>query len=297
MQAELPCGSAASLFERDDVPLPHDLVQAGTSPVVAVAVQPSHPSNAVVVQTRRSSGPAEILRALREAVPFGGGTQSYRAVLPRLEEGRRLDYRVELMRAGQRLAMLPADGSWLTVIGGPAAAPAVQPDTAPACCPGTQRWEYELEFLGALTLDLRAEVIGEVPEGYRINFFAEGGSFVGPRIDARIRPAGGDWMCIRRDGVGVLDVRLTFETSDGGLILDRAGGVFDLGPDGYAKVAAGQLTGSPPVYAHATWSTAHPNWAWLNRCQGFGIGRVALEQLQVQADIYIPQVGERLSNA
>lgn len=296
MQARFPFGEAASLVEQLDLPLPQDLVPAGSQSVVAVAAQPSHPSNAVLVRTRPSGEPSQTLRAIPDAAAFEGAMQSYRAILPPLEEGRRLDYRVELMRAGQRLATLPADGSWLTVVGGPAT-PAVQPAAELASGPGAQRWGYELQFFAALTLDLRAEVIGEVPEGYRINFLAEGGSFVGPRIDAKIRPEGGDWMCIRRDGVGILDVRLTFETSDGALILDRAGGVFDLGPEGYAKVAAGQLQGSPPVYVHAAWSTAHPNWTWLNRCQGFGIGRVELEQLQVQADVYIPQVGERLTNA
>jgi uncharacterized protein DUF3237 len=246
---------------------------------------------------RRAGGAAQYVRAMAEAAPHQHAAQWYRALLPPLEEGRCLDYRVELLRAGQRLATLPADGSWLTLTGGPAPAPPAQPATAPPSSPGTQRWGYDLEFFAALTLNLRAEVIGEVPEGYRINFFAEGGSFAGPRVDATIRPEGGDWMCIRRDGIGVLEVRLTFETSDGALILDRAGGVFDLGPNGYAEVAAGQLKGSPPVYAHATWSTSHPNWTWLNRCQGFGIGRVALEQLQVQADIYIPRVLDRLSDA
>jgi hypothetical protein len=289
-------GKAPSLLERIDRPLPIAGIPAGTPPVIAVGAQPWHPSNAVLVQMQREGGPAQYVRAVAEAFPFQEGAQWFRAVLPFLEEGRRLDYRVELMRAGQRLAALPADGSWLTVIGGPAA-PAVQSATGPPPCPGRQRWGYDLHFLAALTLDLRAEVIGEVPEGYRINFFAEGGSLVGPRIDAKIRPEGGDWMCIRRDGVGVLDARLTFETSAGALISYRAGGVFDLGPDGYAKAAAGELTGSPPVYAHVAWSTAHPDWAWLNRWQGFGIGRVALEQLQVQADIYIPHVGERLRNA
>ena len=123
---------------------------------------------------------------------------------------------------------------------------------------------------------------------------------VEPRDRSRLmvvrRREGGDWMTIRRDGIGVLDVRLTWETPDGALILDRAGGVFDLGPDGYAKVAAGQFTGTPPVYVTSTWSTAHPNWQWLNRRQGFGVGRVVLEELQVQADVYLPQVLDRLTD-
>lgn len=296
MRAVFPFGEAASLRERVDLPLPRDLVPPGSATVVGVAAQPPHPSNSVVIRTRPSSGLPQCLRAVREPTPLEEATQWFQAVLPPLADGRRLDYRVELMRAGQRLAMLPADGSWLTVVGGPASAPAAQRASAPAWEGGTQQWVYELRFFASLTLDLQAEVIGEVPEGFRINFLAEAGSLVGARIDAKIRAGGGDWMCIRRDGVGVLDARLTFETPAGALIFYRAGGVFDLGPDGYANVAAGQLHGFPPVYAHTTWSTAHPDWAWLNRCQGFAIGRVALEQLQVQADVYLPHVGERLGD-
>jgi hypothetical protein len=294
MQAPLWLSEVASLIERNDVPLPHSAVPAGTVPVVAVDARPWHPSNTVRVLIRRGSGVVEDVRATAEAAALPT-SQWFRAVLPALDEGRRLDYRVELMRAGQRLATLPADGSWITVVGGPRERPAAEP---PRRKPeGVQRWSYQLQFFAALTINLRPEILGETPEGYRINFFVDSGRVVGPRIDATVHRDGGDWMCIRRDGIGVIDVRTTYETSDGALILDRAGGVFDLGPDGHAKVAAGQFSGWPPFYATPTFMTAHPNWTWLNRLQGFGIGRVDMEHLQVQCDIYIPQVGERLSDA
>jgi hypothetical protein len=284
------------------MPLPTGVVPAGVAPVVAVATAPRHPGNAVLLLMRRGGGPAQVVRAVPEAAPFQEGAQWFRSSLPTLEEGHGVDYRVELVRAGQLLATLPADGSWLTVTGDPAPPPLsgqpcpTQPAGAPSSA-GVPRWAYDLEFFAALTINLRPEELGETPDGYRINFFVESGCVVGPRIDAVVRRDGGDWMCIRRDGIGVLDVRTTYETADGALILDRAGGVFDLGPDGYAKVAAGQLTGTPPFYATPTFMTAHPNWQWLNRLQGFGVGRVVLEELQVQCDIYIPQVLGRLDDA
>jgi hypothetical protein len=291
---------AASLVQRADLPLPGGMVPSGTAPVVAVGVQPHHPANAVLVEMRREGGPGEYLRVLREVV--AAGAQWFRAVLPPLEEGRSVDYRVELVRAGELLAALPADGSWLTVTGQPRPPPTTtqpRPTESAMVLPseGVPRWAYNLDFFAALTINLRPENLGETPDGYRINFLVESGRVVGPRIDAIVRPDGGDWMCIRRDGIGVLDVRTTYETSDGALILDRAGGVFDLGPDGYAKVAAGQLRGAPEFYATPTLMTAHPRWLWLNRLQGFGIGRVVLEKLQVQCDIYIPKVLGRLDDA
>jgi hypothetical protein len=274
------------------LPLPQGAVPAGTEPVVAVAAVPSNPSNTVQVEMRRDGGRPHVVRALPEATPWQEGSQWFRAALPILDMGRRIDYRLELTRAGQRLATLPADGSWLTVTGDPAPPP--RPAEPAAASEGVPRWGYELSFLAALTINLRAEVIGETPDGWRCNFFVVDGHVIGPRMNAVLRSEGGDWMCVRRDGIGLLNVRITYELSGGGLILEQCGGVFDLGPQGYADVVAGRFTGTPPLYATPTWSTAHPDWTWLNRCQGFEFGRVDMQRLQVQGDIYLPQVLGRL---
>jgi hypothetical protein len=229
------------------------------------------------------------------------GRQWYLAALPAVDEGRHVDYRIELIRAGQRLATLPTDGSWLTVTGQRRPVPSsveqlrVQPAPAPSSA-AAPFWTYNLTFFATLTAQLRPEVIGETPEGHRINFFIQSGRVVGSRIDAMIRPDGGDWICVRSDGIARPDVHITLEMADGALVLYRAGGVCDLGSDGYATIAAGQFVGCAPYYATPTFLTAHPNWKWLNRCQGVGIGRVVLEDLRVECDIYLPQVLERRSD-
>jgi hypothetical protein len=281
--------------------MPQGVVPAGTTPVVAMAAAPSHPCNVVQILMRREAGAPCLVHARPEATHSVDGQQWFRARLPTVNRGRRVDYRVELSRFGRCLASLPLDGSWLSVIGDAAPNPPsctpspARPNGAPLSA-GIPLWSYHLEFLAAMTLNLRSEIIGKTPEGYRIDLLAEGGRVVGPNLNAVVRPEGGDWMCVRRDGIGVMDVRLTWETADGGLILEEAGGVLDLGRDGYAKAVAGQFTGCPPLYATVTWATAHPDWQWLNRCQGFGIGRVLMEKLQVQCDFYIPRVLERLND-
>jgi hypothetical protein len=229
---------------------------------------------------------------------FGDPVQWFRAVLPELARGACDEYRVELSRAGRSVATLPVDGSWCSVIGvdaTPAPETAHPPMVNDSGWPSQPRFGYELEFFAALTVNLRADVVGATPEGYRINFFFLDGRVVGPGINSVVDPEGGDWMCIRPDGIGAVHITISFRTSDGALILEHAGGVFDLGPDGYAKAAAGDFTGSPPLYATPTWSTSHPRWQWLNRCQGFGMGRVVLEKLQVQCDVYLPHVGDRIA--
>ena len=246
-----------------------------------------------------------MLRASREIGSVRDSVQWFRSALQEIRAGGHDEYRVELRRAGRCLASLPADGSWYTVIGAaaeraPESAPAVDlavsaPDRG-SSWPSQPRFGYQLDFFAALTVNLRAEIIGPTPEGYRANFFVKDGYVSGPRIQAEVLPDGGDWMHVRPDGIGSAHIRITWRTRDGALILDQATGVFDLGPNGYAKIAAGDFTGSPPLHVAATWSTADPEWQWLNRCQGIGIGRVVMETLQVQCDIYLPRVGDRISH-
>ena len=294
--ADSPLGS---LLERPNLPLPAGDILSGIAPALMVGTPTAHPADVVEVFLRRDGLSSRVVRAIREPGFREDPTQWFRALLPPLQTGAREDYRVEWTRAGRRIAMLPADGSWLSLLGvdgRPETSPAPATRVHPALGAGQPRFGYDLEFFAALTVNLRAEVIGATPDGYRANFFIKDGCVVGPRIEAEVLPEGGDWMHIRPDGVGMANIKITWRTRDGALILDQATGVFDLGPDGYAKVAAGDFTGSPPLLVTAHWSTADSKWQWLNRCHGIGIGRVSLETLQVQVDIYIPRVGDRIGS-
>ena len=234
-----------------------------------------------------------MIRALRDSTSAGDPTQWFRAQLPALEPDREAEYRVEWLRAGRRIATLPADGSWYRLLG-VAETPSPQSATPPAAnhggWPSQPRFGYKLEFFAALTVNLEAEPIGVTPEGYRINFYIRDGRVIGPGINAVVAPEGGDWMCIRTDGIGEVNIKITYRNDDGAAILEQAGGIFDTGPDGYEQVVAGTLQGAPAFYATPTWATAHPAWTWLNRRQGIGVGRVVMDKLQVQCDIYLPTV-------
>jgi hypothetical protein len=273
---------AASLVERADQPLPSGMVNTAQSPVVSVGAQPAGPGNTVLVAMRRDGGPAQFVRVVPEAA--SGEAQWFRALLPTVEQGRSLDYRVELVRAGELLATLPVDGSWLTV-------------TGEGQAEETPYWAYDLQYIGSVTVAFRQEIIGPTPDGYHVNFFIEGGRVVGPRIEAVIRPEGADWLWIRRDGIAAIDVRATWETPDGALISYRSGGVIELGPDGYTQVVAGQLTGNPPFCCTITLLTTHPRYEWVNRLQLLGFGRVDLDRLDIRYDVYTPEVKDRHRHA
>jgi len=148
--------------------------------------------------------------------------------------------------------------------------------------------DHELEHICSYTASLASppEVIGPVPEGIRVNFYATGGKLSGPRIRGKVRPVGGDWFTVRKDGVGYLDVRATFETDDGALILVTYQGISDLGEDGYDKFLRGELPAVVRIKVAPRFVTSHPGYLWLNRLFCVGIGEYHSATNAVKYDVY-----------
>ena len=148
--------------------------------------------------------------------------------------------------------------------------------------------ECKLEYLFSFSFGLKLppEAIGPVPEGARANFYLAGGPIEGPRLNGKVLPVGADYLLIRRDGVGLLDVRATFETQDGALIYAPYSGTIDAGPDGYERFLANDLPTKMPVRNAPRFQTAHPDYLWLNRLQCFGVGECDLEANRVSYDVY-----------
>lgn len=148
--------------------------------------------------------------------------------------------------------------------------------------------EYSLDLLFTYSASLSAppEMIGAVPGGARVNFYVTGGLVEGPKLRGCLRPVGGDWMTVREDGVGILDVRATLETHDGALIDLAYQGVGDLGADGHAALLAGRLPPRLSLRTAPRVLTAHPDYVWLNRLQLIGIGEANLETFEVTYDVY-----------
>lgn len=148
--------------------------------------------------------------------------------------------------------------------------------------------EYRLEHIMSYKITVTfPEIIGPTPDGLRLNFYVTSGEITGPRVSGHVHPAGGDWMLVRPDGVGIIDIRATLETDDGALIYAVIGGTFDFGENGYQHILNG---GQPSMGAHfRTWPrfhTAHPDYLWLNRMHCLGIGAAFTEELRHENDIY-----------
>jgi hypothetical protein len=150
------------------------------------------------------------------------------------------------------------------------------------------RFECRLEHLFnvAVQLEKDLEIIAPLPEGIRINAYISGGHIEGPRLRGKIRPVGGDWITLRRDGIGEMEVRATAETEDGALIHVAYGGVIDFGEDGYEKALSGETPERLPIRAAPRYRTPDPRYAWLNRLQLIAIGEVNLLDSEVRIDIY-----------
>jgi hypothetical protein len=71
-------------------------------------------------------------------------------------------------------------------------------------------FEYKMDHIMSYNATLaEPEIIGEVPEGLRANFYVTGGTISGPKVFGKFRLAGGDWLLLRRDGVAILDIKAT----------------------------------------------------------------------------------------
>ena len=154
---------------------------------------------------------------------------------------------------------------------------------------GKYGFEYEMEYVTSYIATLsEPEVIGPVAEGLRLNVYVTGGTVDGPKMKGKILPVGADWLTIRTDGVGVLDVRATVLTDDGALVYIYYKGVMDLGPDGYKNF----LEGAPPppegivLRTNPWFQTVHPDYLWMTRGLFVEVGKAYLDRGEVCYDIY-----------
>lgn len=148
--------------------------------------------------------------------------------------------------------------------------------------------DYSLEHVLSFTGigEAAPEAIGALPEGIRVTFYNAGGEVTGPRIRGKLRPVGGDWLTVRKDGVALVDARVTFETHDGALVLVTYGGLIDFGPDGYAGFAKGEIPAVARLRTTPRFSTAHPDYVWLNRLHCLGIGEFRAATRTASYDVY-----------
>jgi len=125
----------------------------------------------------------------------------------------------------------------------------------------------ELEALGTMVVDVAPSLpVGIGPAGDRSVGAITAVTLSGERLRAtQASPAAADWL-VRTGAVGVIDARVLLRTDDDALIYLQYGGRLDL-----SDPASGMW-----AYVALTFETGDPCYAWLNKVQGVGKGRLSM---------------------
>jgi hypothetical protein len=147
-----------------------------------------------------------------------------------------------------------------------------------------------LTFLCELSATLeRFDDFGETPQGHRLMAVVGQGSgtISGDRVRGQVLPgSGGDWLLLRPDGAGQLDVRITIKTDDEALIYMRYEGI--AAGDALPRVLGGEPVSPADYYFRTTpyFETSSEKYAWLNKIVAVGVGQLDLSKGWVGYKVY-----------
>lgn len=147
--------------------------------------------------------------------------------------------------------------------------------------------DLKYEFLAEAIADLEEPLtVGNTPHGSRMIYKIKGGTVKGPEISGEVLPVGADWLILRPDGAGELDVRATIRTDDGELIYTYYRGIATLSPEVMQRFQSGEPVDPSEYYFRTTpiFETGSEKYGWLNRIIAVGVG--ALGKNQVKYKIY-----------
>ena len=138
--------------------------------------------------------------------------------------------------------------------------------------------DLRAELLCEVSVDLEeAQNVGATPHGNRQIYYVKGGAFEGPKLKGEVLPGGGDWLLLRPDGAGELDVRATMRTDDGHLIYTYYRGILHAPSEVMQRMVQGGTVDPSEYYFRTTpvYETASEKYAWLNRTVAVAVGRMA----------------------
>ena len=274
-------------YGTEDTPAPEGVVESGDNLSVIAAVSPANPSNTVSLLYRVEGGFERTVRATLSRNEHVAGRQYFKAAFPSLPPGTKIEYTVIGENSGRRVpnpCTMTGLNRQFEVL-----RPAAPTSKAHEASQPESRLPFSVEYLCHFTIYLGGsppEIIGETPDGIKVNWYISSGEFTGPKLKGKINHEGGDWMTIRQDGVGIMDVRATLETGDGALIYIHYPGYFELGENGYENFLKKKWPPTPPTRTTPRMITAHPKYLWVNRLQCIGIGRVVMKEPLYEYDMY-----------
>src|SRR3970040_799998 len=138
--------------------------------------------------------------------------------------------------------------------------------------------DLNTEFLFEVSVDLEeSQEVGATPHGFRRIYYVKSGTVEGPKVKGEVLPGGGDWLLLRPDGAGELDVRGTLRTDDGHLIYTYYHGIIHTSPEVLRRVVAGEAVDLSEYYFRTApfYETGSDKYGWLNRVVAVAVGRMA----------------------
>jgi hypothetical protein len=136
--------------------------------------------------------------------------------------------------------------------------------------------DLKYDLLCEVIADLEEPLtVGSTPQGIRIIFNIKGGTVKGKNISGDVLPTGADWIIIRPDGVGQLDVRATVRTEEGELIYVYYRGILNASPEVFTRIQSGEDVDPSEYYFRTTpvFETASDKYSWLNSIISVGVGK------------------------
>jgi uncharacterized protein DUF3237 len=243
----------------------------------------------VFLESQPEAGPVERIQAFALPTSGASGSREFRAVLPKQPSKAQQIYVPVAIANGEqtRGESIRAEYPEMPPVTSARDVPQAGARRAPVTPAETPLPAPTMTLLAHVDAELpNATVFGATPEGLRIAFYIADGHWRGPRIHARYKPEGGDWLLVRKDGIAIPDVRATLETSDGALLYYELSGKIDLGATGYERSLAGELPEVTPFSAVARVSTSSEAWKWMNRLTLVGVGLVNLKIRRARYDLY-----------
>ena len=221
----------------------------GRVKLVEIEVEPMRSAQVVQVAYRYADGPLKLVPALPDAAVPSGPSRRFRAVVPGDPEGR---------------------GLWLQ--------PQLQGSPMPLPCASS--------YLGQFSACLSSSMIGVTEAGLRIDWQVVEGRFQGPLLQGKPLAGFTDRMCIRADGVALINVVGGLVTDAGTTLEVAYQGLVDLGSDGYQRASRNDFDPLLALVVTPRFNTDDPKLQWLNRIQCLGVGQVDTTISQLMLQIY-----------
>jgi hypothetical protein len=272
-----------------DAPAPDGTTEQRQGVSVTVGVRPASPSNAVSVRYRVDGRGVETVPAPLVVNDFQKRTQYFRATFPPFWSGETVDY-VPIVSCEGRRAPAPATAGTFPSsfrLATASAAPSARAPSEPGSEPRAA-FPARLEHLVHVRVPLadRAEIIGQTPAGFVINWPPVSGTLDGPAFRATVIPGGEHQTIVRPDGIGILTASVSVETHDRVLIALRHSGTVEFGEDWTRWLPLGKWPSALPVRTYIRLLTADPRYRWLNRLHCLSVGEVRPPEYLYAYDMY-----------